>query len=166
MQPDFLFTGDTRSISIEMKVEAKSCTDQVLKYALLALAVEHKEPSVKQHSLVLLGKGSFSSFGRERFGSIEELRVSLEARKDSFLYERPRHLLQYKLRFDEIVSSLEIGFLSYEQLASLLRNEEIGSSTEISGVYGKLLRGLLIELVCRKLASAEKRPALMISLLH
>ncbi len=59
MQPDFLFISNNEVLSIEMKVAAKSSIDQILKYALLGLAIEIKEDSCKDHYLGFLGAGDF-----------------------------------------------------------------------------------------------------------
>src|SRR5438105_3341620 len=57
MQPDLLFTSDVAAFSIEMKVGAQSTVSQVLKYALLGLAVELKTGRRLDHYLMLLGRG-------------------------------------------------------------------------------------------------------------
>jgi hypothetical protein len=58
-----------------------------------------------------------------------------------------------EFRFAEIVSSLSIGFISYNQFANLLY-EERPSSDRSAGeqVYRKLIDGMTTELKRRKLA--------------
>lgn len=61
-QPDLLFKGVGETVSLEMKIDAKSGVDQVLKYALLALALEldAKVGAGMEHFLILLAKRDFS----------------------------------------------------------------------------------------------------------
>lgn len=65
-QPDFLFTTNDETFSLEMKIEAKSSFQHVLKYALLALAVEHaRDNKHMKHSLLFLAKGDFPDLWRK-----------------------------------------------------------------------------------------------------
>jgi hypothetical protein len=155
VQPDFLFTTDDSTVSLEMKIGAKSSITQVLKYALLALAVEKKHEREMDHSLIFLGADDFSRLWRERF-SEGDLRQGLESRESSFIQGLSGSEVGFRdqeFRFAEIVSSLSIGFISYNQFANLLY-EERPSSDRSAGeqVYRKLIDGMTTELKRRKLA--------------
>jgi len=154
-QPDLVFISDTNLVSIEMKVGAKSSLTQVLKYALLGLAVEVQQGSVRNHHLALLGTGSFAAQWKEPITSMTELRDSLaQADLESFLKKQPAHLRPYSFRFSEIVSSLSFCFITYEELTDhLMRDAPISSDTSPGAeVYRKLISGLIAELKFRQLA--------------
>lgn len=154
-QPDFLFTTNDETFSLEMKIEAKSGCQQVLKYALLGLAVEHaRDNRPMRHSVLFLGKGDFRDLWRKkgRYSSIDALKLVLETEKLSFLSGQPEHLRTQESRYFEIVSTLSVGFLSYDSLAALLAAEiDQADGSAGSQVYRKLLDGMLDELDRRRL---------------
>lgn len=61
VQPDVLFASDAELVSLEMKVGAKSSVSQVLKYALLGMAVELCVGSARHHYLAFLTNGKSGS---------------------------------------------------------------------------------------------------------
>jgi hypothetical protein len=156
VQPDFLFTTDDSTVSLEMKIGAKSSITQVLKYALLALAVEQKHDGREmEHSLIFLGADDFSRLWPERF-SKDDLRQGLESGKFTFLQGlsgKEKRFRDQEPRFAKIVSSLSIGFINYNDFANLLY-EEFPSPDGSAGeqVYRKLVDGMIAELKRRKLA--------------
>jgi hypothetical protein len=156
VQPDFLFTTDDSTVSMEMKIGARSSITQVLKYALLALAVEQKHDGREmEHSLIFLGADDFSRLWREHF-SEDDLRQGLESEKSTFmqgLSGKEKRFRDQEARFAQIVSSLSIGFINYHDFANLLREEfppADGSAGE--QVYRKLVEGMIAELRRRRLA--------------
>lgn len=155
MQPDFLFVSDAEVVSLEMKVNAKSSVSQVLKYALLGLAVELHVGGPRRHHLAFLGRGEFADLWHERFASAVELRLAI-ARTDlgSFLRTQPGRFSERARRFSEIVSSLDLGFISYPLLASFLRDAAPPDDdhAEAAEVYRRLIGGVLEELRRRQLA--------------
>ena len=154
MQPDFLFTSKAHTVALEMKLGSKSSLTQVLKYALLGLAVELKLGSEKEHFLGFLGSGSFSDQWKERFDSIEGLRQALaEVDCASFLEKQPLHFRERAPRFAQILESLSFCFVTYEELAGyLLRESPLPSDVLPSAqVYRKLIEGVTGELRLRKL---------------
>ena len=155
MQPDFLFISSNEVVSIEMKIAAKSSIDQVLKYALLGLAVEAKEQRQTLHYLGFLGVGKFENQWKEKFASVEELRGEL-GRVDlhSFLGRQPLKFRTNEARFRSIIEEMKFGFLNYEDLAIILRSEIPKSSDEspAAEAYTNLLQGMLLELQVRDLA--------------
>jgi hypothetical protein len=156
VQPDFFFTTDGATVSLEMKIGAKSSITQVLKYALLALAVEQEHDGREmEHSLIFLGRGDFSRLWRERF-SKDDVRQRLESEKCVFiqgLSGKEKRFRDQEARFAQIVSSLSIGFIDYHHFANLL-HEEFPSANGSAGeqVYGKLVGGMIAELRRGKLA--------------
>ena len=155
MQPDFLFESDADVVSIEMKIHAKSSVSQVLKYALLGLAVEMKRQAPRQHSLLMLGSGSFAGLWNEHFPNVTELRNAVVgADLHAFLQGRPARFQPYIERFTRIVQELHVEWLSYRQLADLLRAAypPDGDASRGAEVYRKLITGMLTELSVRQLA--------------
>jgi hypothetical protein len=155
VQPDFLFMTDNSTVSLEMRVGAKSSVTQVLKYVLLALAVEQKHGGREmEHSLIFLGPEDFSRLWRERFSEVE-LRQALESERIPFilgLSGKERAFREQESRFAEIISSLSIGFINYSHFANLLY-EEFPSPDGSAGeeVYRNLLHGMIAELKRRVL---------------
>lgn len=154
MQPDFLFTATREVVSIEMKLQAKCSIEQVMKYALLGLAVEIKEAALKQHYLVLLGKTHLSSMFSPRIDSIEMLKNALlNADLPSFLKDKPRHLKDRQERFFQIVNEMQIVFITYDDLAQMLWGSVPREADKSAGaeVYRNLVSGLVAEFKRREL---------------
>jgi hypothetical protein len=154
VQPDFLFLSDREVISIEMKIEAKSSLDQVLKYASLGLAAEMRDGLARKHHLGFFGVGNFSNLWRAKFPSTTELKCAL-TKQDlfAFLKKRPQRFRSQQGRFNEIVQQIALSFLSYRDLAEFLKTElpaspDAGQATE---VYRNLISGLLSEFDRRQL---------------
>ena len=162
-QPDFLFTGNDETVSVEMKIEAKTSINQVLKYALLALAVELHENREMQHSLIFLAKDGFADLWKknESYASVEDLQQALrgEALKEEkikFFEKQPKNFRDHAPRFFEIVSSMSIGYLTYGALASLLDDEIAQSSGRVDAhIYRCLIAGMVGELKRRGLSSPQ-----------
>ena len=155
MQPDFLFESDSDVVSIEMKIHAKSSVSQVLKYALLGLAVEMMRQAPRQHSLVMLGRGTFADLWKEDFRDVAELRNAIAvADLPAFLQGRTARFRPHIARFTQIVQGLQIEWLPYWRLANLLRAAYPPDSdaSRAAEVYRKLLDGMLNELSNRQLA--------------
>jgi hypothetical protein len=156
VQPDFLFTSDKELVSIEMKVGAKSSISQVLKYALLGLAVEMYAGQHKSHYLGFLGFGEFSKQWQEQFPSVAELKLAI-ANTDlsSFLGNQPSHFREHQARFSEIVASIEIESINYSQFAEFLRNTAPPNCDQSPGaeVYRNLISGLVEEFRRRHLTT-------------
>jgi len=84
-QPDFLFVNSAQSVSLELKVHSKSTTKQVLKYALVALAVELSDGVKRTHSLIYLAPNRFPNLWPQKFATPVELRKVLSQEKTLFL---------------------------------------------------------------------------------
>jgi len=155
VQPDFFFLSEIELVCIEMKVGSKCSVSQVLKYALLGLAVEIRQERPKEHYLALLGSGKFTSQFRKHFESPDQLKLELaDADLTAFLGTQPIHLSQHQDRFNQIVKQLHLGFLTYGDFAHFLRSAIPSTSDQSPGaeVYRKLISGLLDELRRRKLS--------------
>jgi hypothetical protein len=137
-----------------MKIEAKSSIQQVLKYALLGLAVEMREGSITRHYLGFLGVGEFSNLWKERFASPGELRHALDKIDlKAFLQSKPASFRALQQRFKAVVSELHLSFISYRHFADLLRSERetLNDATPSAEVYRNLISGLLCELERRQI---------------
>lgn len=157
-QPDFfLIAGNGgETISVEMKIDSKTSVKQVLRYAALALGLEQQPGRENMmHTLIFLGKTSFKSLWDKasRVGSPDDLRVALLRDKDAFFAEHMKNDESLKLRYDEIVTTLAIGFLNYAELAELLNREYELTGASAGDVYSNLLDGMLRELQSRGLVS-------------
>lgn len=153
-QPDFLFISERDVVSIEMKVSAKCSVDQVLKYALLGLAVEMQQ-GPKQHYLALLGFGDFiDQFRGKRFDSPDKL-IDVVKMQDlhSFLQDKPRCFRERQERLQEIVKGMQVQFLNYADFTAFLEHAAPPVLDQSPGaeVYRKLIFGLCKEIKDRKL---------------
>lgn len=156
-QPDLMFTSDDALVSIEMKIGAKSSVNQVLKYALLGLAVELRASAPRRHYLAFLGRGTFADQWHERFASLADLRAAVASTdKTAFLAKQPMPFRAHEERFVSIVSELALSFISYSKFATFLRNEIPSALDRSNGeeVYAKLLNGVLTELQSRELVES------------
>jgi hypothetical protein len=154
MQPDFLFISEDEVVSIEMKIKHKCEVDQVLKYALLGLAVEIQQKKQKEHYLVLLGAGAIANQFRERFKSIDDLTDAIKSKNlDTFLKNKPP-LFQDQERLKWIVQHMTVQFLSYKDLTDILRSASPQQADQSAGaeVFRKLIDGLCHEISRRKLS--------------
>jgi hypothetical protein len=154
MQPDFLFESSSEVVSIEMKIESKSNVSQLLKYALLGLAVEMKREAPRQHLLVLLGCGGFDGMWEEKFRDLAAMRSGINATDlNAFLQKMPPPFRSHSAQFTRIVDELQVACLNYRQLADFLRAAYPPENDVTTGaeVYRKLLGGMLHELSVRGL---------------
>jgi hypothetical protein len=130
-----------------MKVSAKCSVKQVLKYAMLGLAVELIYGS-KAHHFALLGPAPFAKLWPQHFDSVENLRESIVATGlSSFVL--PTQFVQHRERFKQIVNETDLSFFTYERFARFLENAAPTQTDESAEVYRKLLSGLVDEFVRR-----------------
>jgi hypothetical protein len=156
VQPDLLFISEAEVVAIEMKLGARCSVRQVLKYALLGLAVELQAREPRKHYLALLGRGDFPRQWKEHFASVTALRIALgNADLAAFLSAQPTRFREHEGRFREIVTALDIAFINYSDLAVFLSEAAPPDSDRTPGaeVYRKLIAGMLAELRGRGLAS-------------
>ncbi len=156
-QPDFLFTSETAVVSIEMKVSAKCTADQIVKYAVLGLAVELKAQPIKhdlEHNLILLAKAPLSRSFNKNIDSIDAVHKTVaEQDLKKFLCGKPLTFRKQSVRFEEIVSQMRLAFVSYDMLAHFLRGTAPPKNDESAGaeVYRNLIDGIVGELHTRQL---------------
>jgi hypothetical protein len=139
-----------------MKVNAKSNVTQILKYALLGLAVELKRQSSRQHSLLILGKGAFAGLWKEKPSTPLKLLTSIQAADLSpFLSKQHVQFRSCQEQFAHVIRTLQLSWLSYTDLAGFLRSEcpEDHNKTSGAEVYRKVISGMLNELQLRGLST-------------
>jgi len=157
MQPDLVFMSEREVVSVEMKIKSKCSVSQVLKYALLGLAIERQQKAQKQHYLVLLGPGDITKQFRERFLSSDDLNVAIKKKEllSAFLAGKPPVFCQdqQRQRLEEIVDKMKVRFLSYKDLTDTLVGAVPQQADQSAGaeVYRNLISGLCREISDRKL---------------
>jgi len=153
IQPDFCFRSKSSVVSLEMKINAKSSINQFLKYLLLGLADEMSSKHKKEHYLGFIGTDSFSSLWKSEYKSPAELKKAAESELAVFLSEKGDHFVKHLPRFHEILSSVNVGFVTYRDIAKILIKSRPPTSDESegAGVYRRLIQGLLSDLKVRKL---------------
>ena len=161
MQPDFLFVSNEACVSMEMKINAKCSVKQVMKYALLGLAVEDKDAVLRSHYLIILGKGGLPKQFKEQFETTEaveqelhkaDVEQFLSGKSSGFLSETAKYE-ERKDRLCEIIRDMKIAFWNYERFSKFLNDVTPPDLDESPGaqVYRKLTDGLLSEFECRGL---------------
>lgn len=162
VQPDFVFLSETNVVCMEMKLDARCSVDQVLKYALLGLAVEiWKEQSVghhvaMRHHLAILGRGPFCKW-EGGFKSLEAVKEAVhDADLTKFLQGKPAHFRNRPEQFKLIVEQLQkhLQFWTYDHVAQFLAGA-VSNPDDCADVCRKLLRGLLTEFENRGLCHAN-----------
>jgi hypothetical protein len=159
VQPDLLLTTEDNAISVELKLGAKCSVSQVLKYALLGLAVELHRGHRIDHALLLMGRGEFRRQWYEQLSSCADLQAEIvSADLAGFMSRQPVHFREHSGRFAEIVRSLRLAYLDYERFAAVLREAFPREDEQSEGAeaYRNLLSGMIHELRRRTLATPAK----------
>jgi hypothetical protein len=133
-QPDIFFVGDKNTISVEMKVGAKSSLDQIMKYGLL----HHKEQLTsgveKSYHLIYLGQGSFSSLRYEKFEDVYALKQAFAEYEIPAISKKGKiALAEYADIIKKMVAEMSISYISYEDLKQFCADhlEETGHNRQI-----------------------------------
>ncbi|RRA47568.1 hypothetical protein D1Y84_03915 [Acidipila sp. EB88] len=151
-QPDFLFTTAHENVAVEMKVKAKSSVSQVLKYALLALAVEKLYGYQRRHSLIILAPSTFSELWIERFGDVESLRIAMQGQAVEFFDRVRERFSGQEERFQDLVNTMEVSFLNYQQFEEFTRAQTTEFADEAGReMYSNMVDGMTQELRRRQL---------------
>jgi len=154
MQPDVVFTALEATVAIEMKLESKSSLQQVMKYGVLALAVELADEARREHYFALLGAGRFEDQWRKKYVTQEALRVDLAATDAAeFLRKMPPRFRERADRFAEILGTMHLAFINYETLAAVLTEFAAGAEADTLGaeMLRNLVTGMTKELRIREL---------------
>jgi hypothetical protein len=158
-QPDFVFIGSGSTLSLEMKLDHKSSVEQVLKYALLALALEcshdkqdKADDSRLAHRLVFLSKRGFQTLWSRsaNIAELDQLRSSIDREIEQFADTHLCKVPDLRPRFESIAREMDLGFITYGQFVCLLESERVSAQGRSEGTYAKLLDGMLAELVMRR----------------
>lgn len=155
VQPDLLFTSKSEVVCIEMKIGAKCSVDQILKYAMIGLAVEMRHDNQPmRHNLMLLGAGTVAAQFKEKFASVNELKETLVGCDvDRFLANKPERFRECKERFTQVLHNLNLRFWNYGELSAFLQQTISGETgpSPSETVYEKLVDGLVKEFKLRNL---------------
>jgi len=149
-QPDIFFVGSKNNIAIEMKINAKSSLEQVMKYALLHYLEYETSKIKKSYSLIYLGKWNFESLREKWYKTIEELKdgfsqyqISDKSKKWSI------NLSKYHSAIKEMVKTMTISYISYNDIKDFCIETlpQVKSNFQVE----KLLMWMVEELEMRKL---------------
>ncbi len=113
-QPDFFFIGKNSNIFIEMKINAKSSLEQLMKYIFLHIKDCERENKQKELNLIFLWKNNFSNLWKEKFENIDELKAEFKKYEISDKMKKwDVDLLEYKEKIKEFWIEMNIWFLNY-----------------------------------------------------
>jgi hypothetical protein len=159
VQPDFTFLSDDDVVCMEMKLDARCSVDQILKYALLGLAVELREKKTKTHRLAVLGRGPFCKWDGG-FKSLDAVKEAVQhADLTTFLRGKPADFRDRQEQFNLIVEQIQehLQFWTYGSLAHFLTRNMPNPDDYSPGadVYRKLLCGMIKEFKKRGLCDSN-----------
>lgn len=149
-QPDVFFVGAKNTISIEMKIWAKSSLEQVMKYWLLHHLEQKTSWVQKDHHLIFLWKWTFESLWQQKFQSVDALKNAFTS------YEIPKvskkwwvQLHEYHDAIREMVRTMTISYLNYEDFEQFCHSSLPWVTNDYQTT--KLLSGMIEELKDRDL---------------
>jgi hypothetical protein len=154
VQPDLLFTSSNAVASIEMKIDAKTSSDQVLKYCLLGLAHERDTEVEKKHFLLLLAPASSRSLWKEGYASVSAAKDAIAQHDlDAFIRKHPSWVSERLPRLRQIVEGIELQQISYRDLSQAFQEKLPPPADASPGaeVLRRLIGGFLRELKDRGL---------------
>ena len=150
-QPDIFFVGEQNTISLEMKIGAKSSLEQLMKYAFLHYKEQETSGVQKVHHLIYLGKWAFTSLREEKFDDVEALKNAFTT------YQIPQKskkwkisLGQYTQEIRSMVEQMNISYILYTDLKQFCL-DNLPDQKANRQLY-KLLQGMIEELEMRRLA--------------
>jgi hypothetical protein len=149
VQADFLFTSSNAVASIEMKIDAKTSSDQVLKYCLLGLAHERDTGIEKKHFLMLLAPVSSRSLWKEGYASVSAAKDAIAQHDlDAFIRKHPSWVSECLPRLRQIVEGIELQQISYRDLSKIFNEKQPSPADTSPGaeVLRRLIGGFLREL--------------------
>jgi len=154
-QPDLFFAHPAVSFMVEMKIDAKSSEDQVLKYVALSHLESKQSGVTKPMYLAYLVKGTPETTFKWRPGSpadvvdrVNQMDRSEYRKKWGFLEDEDWSAIENRLR------RMELRFATYRDFGELLAQYEAGLDHESPYVdtIERLFRGARMELESRGLA--------------
>jgi hypothetical protein len=153
-QPDLFFSHPDVSFMIEMKIQARSSADQVLKYVALSHLESKHANRVKPMRLAYLGLGgiesTFPSQPKDRAQVIDRV-----AKLDRSAYRHRWSFLDDEdwAAIDDRLHALELRFQTYGDLDGILAAYEssVDPLSPYSETVERLLRGVRAELSSRGL---------------
>lgn len=148
-QPDLLFSGKENFACIEMKIEAKSSLEQLMKYLLLSiLADEHGETKRKTH-LLFMAKYELPDLFIENVSTMEEARSALI---QMTLPNKSKNgnidLTQYHNQILDTAKRANLCFYTYKDFYNLLQEKMLKDNHP---VIIKLMEGICNELEIRNM---------------
>lgn len=159
-QPDLFFVHPHVSFMIEMKIDAKSSADQVLKYVALSHLESKHHGTAKPMRLCYLGKGGVETIFKgspsspdEIIDRVRKLSPTEYRQRWSFLEDDDWSAIEKRLE------STKLTFKTYQDLDRLLASYE--ASLKLDSPYAdtaaELFKGVRGELRCRGLVPGSKR---------
>lgn len=158
-QPDILFLGSKSIIGVELKIGAKTTSEQILKYAMLFYFEQKLSGFAKECNLIFFAPKTFSDLFREKVVSGEELKSGFSV---DMLPDTTRSggvsLVGHKEAIIELAKSMTITFVSYSEVYTRLDDLKAGIDklTPYYDALLKLLDGMLNELEIRGLHACLK----------
>ena len=145
--------GRKNVVAIELKINAQSSLEQVIKYAFLFVREQQYAQQEKVPFLLFMGPDQFANLWSEKYPDPNVLQAVLAN------YPLPDRLGGYDISADQtriqtMLQQMQIGFINYPQLVDYLQVQRanIDQDSAYAETYGRLLDGVIEELKVRKLA--------------
>ena len=119
-QPDIFFMGRENVVAIELKINAQSSLEQVIKYAFLFVREQQYAQQEKDRFLLFMGPDQFANLWSEKCPDPNVLQAVLAN------YPLPDRLGGYDISADQtrirtMLQQMQIGFINYPQLVDFLQ---------------------------------------------
>lgn len=143
-QPDLLFRSQDSLVCIEMKLQAKTDMEQLMKYLLLSVLEAERSAVEKDFTLIFIGKGEFKDLFKEKFQNMEEAVAAFaEYSIPEFSKNGKIPLSKYEKKLHEVLARTTLVYINYHDFGQLLRDKALDTENE---VLKKLYTGLIEEL--------------------
>jgi len=153
-QPDLFFVHPDISFMIEMKVDAKSSADQVLKYVVLSHLESKRHGTTKPMRLCYLGKCGVEAIFKGSPSSPNEIMDRVQKLNRAEYRQRWKFLDDADwAAIDARLASMKLIFKTYQDLDLLLTEYEanLKSDSPYADTVAELFKGVRGELRCRRL---------------
>ena len=100
MQPDFFFVGSKQIIAVEMKINAISNLEQLMKYLLLNVIYQEKKKTSLPYKILFLGPGKFEDLWEESCKNTIELKKAFKN------YKFPAETKKGEIKLNKYISRI------------------------------------------------------------
>ncbi|MCI5050487.1 MAG: hypothetical protein MRY32_09215 [Rickettsiales bacterium] len=147
-QPDVYFVGKDTTLSIELKLAAKTSPDQLAKYAVLNSHVEKLDNRPRKHFLLYMTPSGRVDKLAPKLSTYEAIKTAISDEGIAKVLKRAKLKEDLISQVREYVGLSHFEITSYEAFSSFLRQEKAASR---ESTFKKLVDGIVSEFAERGL---------------